>query len=231
MKFRLLLATMALASASAFGMANKPKVTIRFHVETNALDGESVSKPLHLNYAQRDVHVSRMAAFSEANIKTIYPYRTTDGSWGCMIQLDPQGTINLDTVSNQARGSAMVVFVASKQGVHQVVDMTIDRSVSDGVITIPRGLTDGEIAVMRQQFKVIDLDANKVADNKKKPAPKPNAPKAWAEQPPANGVMPRPVGNVPTGAAPAAGNPGGNVYPEKRSVRKAGEPDLPRLAD
>jgi hypothetical protein len=223
MKFRLLLALLTLVTLgcpAAFGMANKPKVTVRFHVETNALDGESVSKPLRLRYAQRDVHVSRIAAFSEQNIRSIYPYRTTDGSWGCAIQLDTQGTIRLDTLSNEARGSAMVVFVATKQGVHQVVDMVIDRNVNDGVLTIPRGLTDGEIAIFRQQFKVAAEEKPQVADNKKKPA-KPAGPREWAEEPPATGIMPTPV---------AAQSPV-SATPPKRANRKPGEPELPRVAD
>ena len=220
MKFRLLLASLAFLSAGAFGMSNKPKVTVRFHVETNALDGDSVSKPIRLHYAQRDVHVSRIASFSEQNIRGIYPFRTTDGSWGCTMMLDNQGTIRLDTLSNEARGSAMVVFVATKQGVHQVVDMIIDRNVSDGVLTIPRGLTDGEIAIFRQQFKVVGEEKPQVADNKKKPT-KPNGPREWAEEPPASGIMPTPVATQSPVSA----------TPPKRANRKPGEPDLPRMAD
>jgi hypothetical protein len=220
MKFRHLLATFALLGASAFGMANKPKVTVRFYVETNALDGEATSNPVHLRFANKDIHVGKMPPFSELNFRSVLPYRTSDGTWGCVIQLDTQGTMRLDTLSNEARNASMVVFVSTKQGVHQVVDMIIDRNVKDGVLTIPCGLTDGEIAVFRQQFKVIDVEKDKVVENKKAAAQKKGSPREWAQDPPASGILPTPVGTTPNAAAPG-----------KKTARKAGEPDLPRLAD
>jgi hypothetical protein len=167
----------------------------------------------------------------------VLPYRTTDGSWGCMIQLDVQGTIRLDSLTNEARGSAIVVFVATKQGVHQVIDMTIDRNITDGVITIPRGLTEGEIAVFRQQFKVIDVAKDQLAEARKKAAPKTGAAREWAEEPPTGGIMPTPVGN-PGGTASTSTSTTPRYTPtptasasSKKSGRKGAEPDLPRLAD
>lgn len=235
MKFRHLLATFALLGVSAFGMANKPKVTVRFYVETNPMDGDATSNPVHLHYAGRDIHVGKIPPFSELNFKAVYPYKTSDGSWGCMIQMDAQGVLRLDTLSNEARGAAMVVFVSTKQGVHQVVDMVIDRNINDGVITIPRGLTDGEIAAFRQQFKVIDPDKDALAQARKKPAGKPGAPKDWAEEPPSGGIMPTPVGTPYSSANRAAQNASAPKLPSvpsnSKPGRKAAEPDLPRLAD
>lgn len=177
-----------------------------------------MAQPIRLHYAQRDVHVSRIPEFSELNIKAAMPFRTSDGTWGCAFQLDVQGTIRLETVSNGAKGSAMVVFVGTKQGVHQVVDMVIDRTVSDGVITIPRGLTEGEVAVISQQFKVIGAEKQKEDERKKNhPAPKKGAPGSnWAEDPAVGGRLPTAVDPNPK---------------KKPDSGKAPGLDLPRVAD
>jgi hypothetical protein len=37
----------------------------------------------------------------------------------------------------------------------QVVDMQIDRRVSDGVITIQRGLTQEDIAALQKKFRIV----------------------------------------------------------------------------
>ena len=56
-------------------------------------------------------------------------------------------------VSSARTGSSLVVFVATKTGIHQVIDMIIDRRITDGVITIQKGLTDLEAAALRKEFR------------------------------------------------------------------------------
>lgn len=165
MQIRTLFAVLALTATSALGMSQKVKVTVRFHTETNKQDGDTFAMPVHLQYQNRDTHLDRIPALSEKNIKTIFPFRATDGSWGCSFQLNESGRIRLETLSSESRGTSLVVFIGTKTGQHQVVDMIIDRIVTDGTITIPRGITDIEILVLRQQFKVL-------GDEKPKPAKK-----------------------------------------------------------
>ena len=69
--------------------------------------------------------------------------------------LDNDGRLNLEVVSTERRGTFLVGFLGTKKGSHRVTDILIDRTVADGVITMPKGLTDMEIAVLTKQFKVL----------------------------------------------------------------------------
>ena len=189
------------------GMSRKPVVTVRFHVETNAGDTDTFAMPVNLLFQRRSTHVSRVPAFSEKQIKAILPFEAGDGTWGCAFQLDVQGRIRLETMSTDNRGAAMVVFIGTKGGLHQVVDMIIDRPVTDGVITIPKGLTALEIAALRKQFKDLGAPSPETA-RKNDPVTRPPDP-ARAE---------RSFRSPPK-------------LPPLPQTRGRSEPDLPRLAD
>ena len=200
------LAVLALTLPS-YGMSRKPIVTVRFHVEANSRDTDTFSMPVNLLYQRRSTHVSRVPAFSEKQIKAIFPFEAGDGTWGCAFQLDVQGRIRLETMSSESRGSAMVVFIGTKGGMHQVVDMIIDRPVTDGVITIPKGLTALEVAALRKQFK--DLGAPSPDPAAKKMPPNRSGERSRVDLPPRPEPKPLPT----------------------TKSRKGVEPDLPRLAD
>lgn len=150
---RFLLPAIALA---CLGMAERPPtVTVRFFAEANARDGASFSTPIKLGNPQRDAHLEKIATVHERQIKAIYPFRAPDGTWGCAFKLDNDGRINLEVVSTERRGTFLVGFIGTKKGSHRVADMLIDRTVSDGIISVPKGLTDMEVAVLSKQFKVL----------------------------------------------------------------------------
>lgn len=128
---------------------------MRFHSEANKNDSDAFSVPVNLLYQHRQAYLSRIADLSEKQIEKILPFPVKDGSWGCVLKLNSQGRIRLETMSGEIRGSALVVFVTTKAGHHQVADMIIDRPVSDGIITIPRGLTEFEIQALKKQFKIL----------------------------------------------------------------------------
>ncbi len=146
---RFLPAVLALA---CLGMGSKPSVSVRFYAEANARDGASFSTPVQLHFPERAAHIEKIPAVNERNIKAIYPFQAADGSWGASFTLDESGRFRLETVSTDRRGSSMVVFVSTKNGVHQVIDMIIDKPVRDGIITIPRGLTELEMAALTKEF-------------------------------------------------------------------------------
>jgi len=146
---RLLAVVLALA---CLAMARKPSVTVRFFAEANARDGASFSSPIKLHFPEREAHIEKMPAINERNIRAMYPFQAADGSWGASFQLDEKGRIDLEVVSTERRGSSMVVFVGTKNGVHQVIDMLIDKPVRDGIITIPRGMTEMEIGALTKEF-------------------------------------------------------------------------------
>ena len=200
------LAAIALTLPS-HGMSQKPVVTVRFHVEANARDTDTFAMPVNLLFQRRSAYVSRVPAFSEKQITGILPFDAGDGTWGCAFKLGVQGTLRLETLSSDNRGAALVIFIGTKGGLHQVVDMIIDRPVTDGVITVPKGLTALEVAALRKQFK--DLGAEKAEPAKKNdPVVRP-ADRSRAE---------RTIKPPQKSASPA-------------KTRRSAEPDLPRLAD
>lgn len=148
----LLLAVGALCTGFA---QRKPDITLRFHVEANAQDGERFAAPVQLKHPPRSAYIQRIPAFSERNVKAIYPVAAGDGTWGCAFKLDPSGRLALEVLSSDKRGSSLIVFVGTKAGARMVIDMLIDQRVTDGIVTIQRGLTHEEIALLRKKFPVI----------------------------------------------------------------------------
>lgn len=127
-------------------------VTVRFFAEANRNDTERFASPIVFRNPPRAAFIEKIPAISERNIREVFPFRANDGTMGCAFRLDPSGRVNLDVVSTERRRSSMVAFVATKTGTHQVIDMVIDRTVSDGIISIQRGLTDLEIAAILKQW-------------------------------------------------------------------------------
>ncbi|MGV3532764.1 MAG: hypothetical protein ACO1QR_10375 [Chthoniobacteraceae bacterium] len=145
----------ALAAILLTGAAKKPDLTVRFHAEANRMDSERFAQPVTLKHPPRQAHIEKVASLSERHIQAIYPFRAEDGSWGCAFKLNQSGRINLEVLSTERRGASLVAFVSSKTGTHQVIDMQIDRPITDGIITIHNGLTDLEIAALQKQFPTL----------------------------------------------------------------------------
>lgn len=158
----------AALSLCFLGMSKKQTVSIRFHTETSKQDSETFAMPVKLQNLRRDTYLNRIPDLSERQIKGIMPFQSGDGTWGCVFQLDTMGKLRLDTLSSEHRGEALVVFVATKNGLHQVTDILIDRPVTDGIITIPSGLTDMEVQIMIKQFKPLQRTAPPAPEKKKK---------------------------------------------------------------
>ena len=148
------IASLAL-SPPCSAMAKKAEITVRFHSEASKTDSDTFTIPINLIYQRREAYLSKIADISEKMIAKILPFPAKDGTWGCVIKLDPQGRIRLESMSGAIRGSALVVFISTKGGHHQVADMIIDRVVTDGIITIPRGLTEFEVALLKKNFKIL----------------------------------------------------------------------------
>ncbi|MDQ3621474.1 MAG: hypothetical protein M3463_03170 [Verrucomicrobiota bacterium] len=144
-----------LITCTGLGMAKKPKITVRFHVESTQQSGAPFVMPAKFKYPARDGYVERMASISERDIASIYPFQAQDGSFGCAFKLTPHGRNALEELSTVHRGRSVVAFVSTKSGVHQVIDLQIDRPILDGIITIPRGLTDLEVAALREEYATL----------------------------------------------------------------------------
>jgi hypothetical protein len=146
---RILLLVLA---AGSLAMARKAPVTVRFFAEANRMDTNSFASPIQLHFPEREAYIEKIPSINEGMIEAIYPFQAADGSWGAAFKLDHKGRIDLELLSTERRGTSLVVFVGTKTGTHRVIDMIIDKPVRDGIITIPRGLTEMEIGSLTKEF-------------------------------------------------------------------------------
>jgi hypothetical protein len=130
-------------------------LTVRFYAEANARDGAPFATPIKLGNPPRDAFLQKVPTINERNVRSIYPFRAPDGTWGCTLKLDNDGRLGLELVSTEKRGTLLVGFIGTAKGQHRLQDILIDRTVSDGILTIAHGLTDLEIGVLGRQFKVV----------------------------------------------------------------------------
>lgn len=146
----LLLLVLALGS---LGFAKKQVITVRFHVEANARDGQPFAMPITFHNPERQGFMTQIPAVSERNVEAIFPFPAADGSSGCAFKLDNFGRTALEEMTISNRGASVVAFVGTKTGTHQVIDMVVDRVIRDGILSIPRGLTNLEINALEVEFK------------------------------------------------------------------------------
>jgi hypothetical protein len=145
----------------ALGMGSKPPVAIRFYVEANRQDTETFASPVHFENPPRDGFIEKIPVINERMIRAIYPFQAANGTWGCSFKLDEDGRISLDAFSASRRGSSVVAMLSTQKHTRKVIDMMIDKEISDGVITIPYGLTELEVAVLSQEFPVLGQSKKK----------------------------------------------------------------------
>lgn len=137
------------------GFARKPKLGIRFHVEATGAAGGSFTLPAKFVNPAREGHIESVPFASERNVVAIHPVMNADSSIGCVFKLDQSGTLALRTVSTERRGASMVTFISTKGGTHQLVDLPIDKPILDGLIYIPRGISNGELEMLRKLHPLI----------------------------------------------------------------------------
>ncbi len=156
--FRLRALLILLVAFSSLGMAKKPPpLTVRFHSETNPNDTSTFGMQVQLTNPPRQAFVSKVPEFSEEDIEAVFPFPAADGTLGCAFQLDAHGKLALETMSRDKTGKVLVVVVNGRQ----VVNMVIDRPVTDGVVTIQSGLTPAEIALLQKKFRTLGQSGKK----------------------------------------------------------------------
>lgn len=151
----LLLAVLAFAFVA---MAKKPPaVTVRFHSETNPNDTSVFGMEVQLSNPPRKAFVSKIPDISERDIAAIYPFPAADGTMGCAFKLDVHGSLALETLSRDKIGKVLVGVVNGRQ----VINMVIDKPVTDGIITIQNGLAPSEIALLQKEFSTLGQPSKK----------------------------------------------------------------------
>ncbi len=149
MRHRLL--PILLLGLCCLGMGKKKQdLTIRFYTQTSATDSSSFSVPVTLLNGQQ-TNLDEIAAISEHDIVAIYPFPVADGSGGCSLKLDDHGTIGLDTLSVAKKGTLLIAAINGRQ----VADILIDQRVTDGIVTIPNGITTDEMKELLKKYPVL----------------------------------------------------------------------------
>lgn len=150
------------------GGSNKKKdaFAIRIHGEGSPEDGEKFAVPVVL-LDGRKTSLSIMPLLSEHDIKAVYPFRASDGSYGAYLRLDGHGS-NLLTqysIEKAGRSSVLAVMIDGRQ----VADLVVDAPVRDGIFVIPSGMTLVESAKMANTFPIMGQEKNPSQKKKKQP--------------------------------------------------------------
>lgn len=150
-----LLPVLALCLVAAAKKESGPAV--RFYTEVQAREGDPEVLSVQFQFPPHKGFVAKVPAISERDVREIYLFSAGDGSAGCSFFLGEHGKAVLDTLSIEKRGMSLVAAVNGRQ----VIDLLIDRRVSDGIITIPRGLTLPEAALLKKSFREVKVPAPK----------------------------------------------------------------------
>ena len=142
-----LLAFFALGKAEAA----KPKSTLRVHLQANENDSAVFSTKMRSPTTGKNIVMEKVPRISEQDVVAFYPYQAADSSYGVLFKLSEHGKLALDTVSVERRGAFLYIFVNGRPAAEQ----QIDRRVSDGKIFVPSGLTQNDLALMRQQWRLM----------------------------------------------------------------------------
>jgi hypothetical protein len=158
MRHRLLI--ILLLGLCCLGMGRKKlPLSIRFYTQTSQADSDSFSTPVTLLNGQK-TYVDQIAGISERDILAIYPFPASDGSGGCAFKLDDHGTMALDSLSIEKKGTILVAAINGRQ----VADILIDKRVTDGLVIISSGISTDEMKIILKKFPVI---GGKKAEKKK----------------------------------------------------------------
>lgn len=153
---RLALLTFALVALLCTGGAKKPVVDIRIHAEGRASEAPSFAFPATL-LDGRQVYLSRMPLISHREVKAIFPFDAADGTRGVYLKLDSHGSGLLNQHTAAARQGTLAVFINGRQA----SNLRVDRQVSDGIVSIPRGLTEEDITILSSAFPVLGQSDDK----------------------------------------------------------------------
>ena len=126
-------------------------ISLTFHMETTGRDSESFAVPATAGNPPHPIYIEKTPSITEREIAGIYPFPAADGTFGCAFKLDQHGTMWLSNVSGEHHGTSMVILLNQ----HQICDLLIDRQVTDGIVTIPNGLTSQQIELLKKRFKLL----------------------------------------------------------------------------
>jgi len=199
------------AADHAFAGASKQSaVAVRFYGQGGgAGEGSDFSQPVPLLGSGRTIYMQTMPLITEKEITAYYPFQATDGSgtMGAYFKLDAHGSNLLGQHTMAHRTEYMLAFFNGRH----IVDLRIDRGVTDGIVCIPHGLTPTDVELLSITFPEIGHESVSPSQKKKELAAK--------EKQQAKSAKPGKAKSTPTPMpipAPAmARQPDGSMAPAK----------------
>ena len=152
-----------------------PSIFVRFHAQVSTFDPSFAAKVVAGN-PPRELIVEKIPSLSERDIAAFYPYKANDGTYSAVFQLDAHGQAVLEALSAQLRGRSIVAAVNGRP----LALLKVDKTVTDGIVFIPSGLTETDIRSLGASFSLIGQTDS---DKAKAKEPPPAGPFSGAGQP------------------------------------------------
>lgn len=133
---------------SAFASGKKePKVSVTFHLETDATDNPKMIFPQQANGQRR--FFRRLPEISTKDILSFSPFPSeVDGGYGIAVKLKSSAVNRLAAVTNANQGKWMI----SQVNGHVLDGFFIDKQIDDGVLVIWKGITLADIALLDEEL-------------------------------------------------------------------------------
>ena len=132
-----------------------PSIAVRFHAQVSTYDPTFAAKVTAGN-PPRELIVEKIPSISERDIDSFYPYRASDGTYSVAFHLDRHGQAVLEALSSQIRGHMLLAAVNGRP----VSLLKVDKIVTDGIIFIPMGLTEGDVRALGASFSIMGQTEN-----------------------------------------------------------------------
>ena len=132
-----------------------PSIAVRFHAQVSTYDPTFAAKVTAGN-PPRELIVEKIPSISERDIDSFYPYRAADGTYSVAFHLDRHGQAVLEALSSQIRGHMLLAAINGRP----VSLLKVDKIVTDGIIFIPMGLTEGDVRSLGASFSIMGQTEN-----------------------------------------------------------------------
>ncbi|HXX41166.1 MAG TPA: hypothetical protein VEI58_02755, partial [Chthoniobacterales bacterium] len=123
----------------------------RAHTEANPNDSAVFSTSVRAMFSGKQVAIEKAARITENDVVAFYPYQVGKDNFGALFQLDEHGTIALESLSIDRRGTLLFIFIDGRP----ITELQIDKRVSDGQIYVASGLTKRDIDAMKKDWRLI----------------------------------------------------------------------------
>ena len=137
--------------ALTFAGAKERHCMFRAHTEANPNDSAVFSTSVRAMFSGKQVAIEKAARITENDVVAFYPYQVGKDNFGALFQLDEHGTIALESLSIDRRGTLLFIFIDGRP----ITELQIDKRVSDGQIYVASGLTKRDIDAMKKDWRLI----------------------------------------------------------------------------